>query len=78
MVSDLPGAKRNLSTRPIVMFSVWPAPSGLRNSFSIVTPDVISAFHWSAAKSPPPILIEMSSAAGASNNPGISSVNRIT
>ena len=77
MVNVLPGIKFSGDLKPIVIFRVCPAPSGLRISFSIVTPSEISALNWSSVRSLLPILTEISSDAGASNNPGISSVSLI-
>ena len=72
----MPGASPIGSFVPIVIDKVWPAPSGLLISFSIVTPWAISALNCSSVISDFPILTEISSTAGASKRPGTSSVNR--
>ena len=54
-----------------------PSPSGLLISFSIEIPCATSVLNCSSDMLLPLIFTVMSSAAGASNRPGISSVNLI-
>ena len=77
IVMVFPGFRFSFSTVPTFSESVCPGPSTALCSGSRVTPSTISILHWSVGMESPLTRTTISSALGALNIPGMSSVIRI-